>query len=351
MRKIKWLLDLVRGAGMVGLLVGCGVAAPGELPAFSTVRAAAVSGLGLWQMPDQGVSPILQAIQGARKSLWLETYMFTDHDATTQLVQALCERARAGVDVRVILEQHPYFPTTPGTPASNPNAATYQALAAGGVKVQWSDPRFSYTHEKGMVIDGATAYVMTCNFTNTAFTANREYVVVDPTAADVAEIGRIFQADWNRVPFTPQDPALVVSPDNSRQKLLSLIDGTQKTLVIQSEYLEDPEVAQHLGDRVRAGVDVKVMLAAESKDAVTGQDPNAAEAALLAKVGVKQVIFTQHVKMHAKAMVADGSWAFVGSENLTANSLNRNRELGILVRDPAVVRSLVQTTAKDWAAR
>jgi len=56
--------------------------------------------------------------------------------------------------------------------------------------------------------------------------------------------------------------------------------------------------------------------------------------------------------IHAKMIVADGGTAgaraFVGSENFSAGSLDYNRELGIMVSDPAIINSLIKTFAADW---
>jgi phosphatidylserine/phosphatidylglycerophosphate/cardiolipin synthase-like enzyme len=200
-----------------------------------------------------------------------------------------------------------------------------------------------------MVIDDATAYVMTANWSNSAFTKNREYIVADRVPADVAEIVRIFQADWNQQPFQPQNPNLVVSPDNSRQRIIQLIDSAKQSILLESEYMTDRQVLAHLGYKVKAGVDVTVMLSYQPKDLCTGRDSNADEAKALQAIGVTQFAFTQKVTMHAKAIVVDEKAAYVGSENFTANSLDNNRELGILVYDPGVVGQLARLAKQDFA--
>src|SRR5258708_36941752 len=53
--------------------------------------------------------------------------------------------------------------------------------------------------------------------------------------------------------------------------------------------------------------------------------------------------------MHAKIIVVDGKKAFVGSENISAQSLDQNRELGIIVSDANVLSRLQTTFQKDWA--
>jgi phosphatidylserine/phosphatidylglycerophosphate/cardiolipin synthase-like enzyme len=54
--------------------------------------------------------------------------------------------------------------------------------------------------------------------------------------------------------------------------------------------------------------------------------------------------------VHPKDVVVDGKEAFVGSENLSTSSLDRNREVGLLLADPVAVRSLEATFERDWGA-
>ena len=59
--------------------------------------------------------------------------------------------------------------------------------------------------------------------------------------------------------------------------------------------------------------------------------------------------FLHHPNVHAKTVIADGQRAFVGSQNLTATSLDRNREVGILIDDPAAIQRLQQVFEADWS--
>ncbi|HEY9856453.1 MAG TPA: phospholipase D-like domain-containing protein, partial [Stenomitos sp.] len=186
-------------------------------------------------------------------------------------------------------------------------------------------------------------------FTNSAFTNNREYAVIDRAPADVSEVAGIFQADWNQAAYKPVAPNLVVSPDNSRRKLLDLIDSAKHTLVMQCEVIGDQAIADHLGARAKAGVDIRVMLSNMAGKQGNGASTNEAERKQLAAAGITQVAFMKSRVMHAKTIEVDGTRAFIGSENMTTNSLDHNRELGILVQDPTLLSQLDTVLKKDWS--
>jgi cardiolipin synthase A/B len=170
--------------------------------------------------PDAGEHSIINAIASAKKSVWLEMYLLTDRN----VIRALEEAAHRGVDVRVMLEAHPY-----GSGSGSPTE-TLDRLKAAGIQAETSNPSFALTHEKGMVVDGNTVYIMTANFTLSALggsssTRNREYGIIDSNLQDVQAVSDIFNADWNRTGVHFGDPNLVISPINSRNAFLFLINS------------------------------------------------------------------------------------------------------------------------------
>lgn len=285
--------------------------------------------------PDAGEQIILNAINGAQKSIWLEMYLLTD----TNIIQALENAAGRHLDVRVMLEPHPYGG---GSPQS-----TLDALQAAGASVEDTSPAFTLTHEKGMIIDGNTAFIMTCNFTYSALNGkNREYGIIDTTPQDVQGAIAIFNADWNRTSVQVTDPNLVVSPNNSRTMLTNLINSAKTSLILEEEEMQDSSMEQALVNAERRGVAVEVILAAPSG---SSNDPNAPGIAVL-KAGGVQVKEDSQLYIHAKMIVADGSLAFVGSENFSTTSLDNNRELGVLLTNAQIISTLQQTFQSDWAA-
>jgi cardiolipin synthase A/B len=117
-----------------------------------------------------------------------------------------------------------------------------------------------------MLVDGATAYTMTCNLTQSALggsasATNREYAIVDTHAEDTAAVAAIFQADWHRTQPVVNDVNLVVSPTNSSAKLTSLIDSARTTLMIKQEEMDDPSIEDRRIAAAQRGVVVSVTLA------------------------------------------------------------------------------------------
>jgi phosphatidylserine/phosphatidylglycerophosphate/cardiolipin synthase-like enzyme len=300
-----------------------------------------VKGLNLIVEPDAGLSPIVNAIRDARQAVWLEIYLLTNKSVLT----ALEDDANRGIDVRVMLEQHPY-----GSSGVS-SQETIAKLQAAGVKAQSSNPAFTLTHEKSMIIDRSTVYIMTSNMTNTAlgvgnYSHNREYDIIDTQAQDVQAAMAIFQADWERNVPSFYDPNLVVSPLNSRTAFNTLIAHARQTLLVTSEEMKDSGIEQDLTAAARRGVRVQVILPAPTGPPGSDQDSDLAS---ILRGGV-EVREDPQLYMHAKIFVVDGQTAFVGSENISSQSLDQNRELGIIVADRNALTTLQRTFQHDWNA-
>lgn len=286
--------------------------------------------------PAAGETPILNAINNATSSIYVELYLLTD----TNVVNALENAAKKGLDVRVMLDPDPF-----GVGTSQP-AQMLQALSSAGAQTEDTSPSFTYTHEKGMVIDGKTAYIMTCNLTKSALggsssTTNREYGIVDTEATDVAAFLGIFNADWNRSSYVLTDNDLVLSPVNSRSDFIALINQAQSSLKIEAEEMQDSSVEQAIVNARTRGVNVQVILPSNDSSNTSG--------ITALKNGGVSVYEDSHYYMHAKLIIADGSEGFVGSENVSTTSLDKNRELGILISKASVLSTLANTFSSDLA--
>ena len=342
------------GAGQASTRQGCASLSCGA-PSVSTVTAStgttrttsgicaavacAASGIGVFVEPDAGEAPILHAIEGANSSIEVEVYILSDRT----IIHALEDAAGRGVDVRLLLEPKPF-----GGGAVSAQQ-TLQELQAAGVNAESADPAFHYTHEKALVVDGATAYILTANLSRSglggsASSANRDYGVIDTNAEDVAAVAAIFHADWSRAPYTASDPRLVVSPLNARASLAALIASAHSSLLVEDEEMYDQPSENALIAAARRGVNVEVLL----PPAGSSSSSYGADVTRLTRGGV-HVRYISTPYMHAKLILADGALAFTGSENFSSTSLDENRELGLMLAGPSALATLGATFARDWA--
>jgi phosphatidylserine/phosphatidylglycerophosphate/cardiolipin synthase-like enzyme len=300
---------------------------PGNLPSGAPA-------VQLFIEPEEGAQPVVRFIDGSKQTLDVAMYLLSDRPVVTALENA----AKRGVHVRVMLEEHPYG-SGPG------NEANYQRLKSAGISVSWSPPEFTLSHDKYAVADRRTGLVGTANWTTSAFAENREYIVVDDDPSDVAALTAIFDADWSRQAVTVDDARLVVSPTNSRSSFLALIRGSATSLDLEAEEMQDQEIEDALGQAAKRGVTVRAIVPAPTG----GTDANAAGKQKITANGVK-VRQLGHPYVHAKDIIVDKREAFIGSENISNQSLNNNREVGIVLVDSVAIGRLDKTFSQDWGA-
>jgi phosphatidylserine/phosphatidylglycerophosphate/cardiolipin synthase-like enzyme len=233
----------------------------------------------------------------------------------------------------VLLEQHPYG----GSPASAQSA--FSALHSAGVNVRWAnESAFTYTHEKAMVVDGQVAGIFTLNLSYSGIESNREFGAIDRQPADARTLAAIFDADWNRKRPSVQYGDLVISPYNSRNRLEALINSAKHNLDLYEEEINDTGVEGRLIAAHKRGVRVRLIISE------TGAGVDALRA------GGVAVTIMSHPYVHAKAIVADGSRVFIGSENVSATSLDANREAGIIRNDRSLAGVVEAAFSTDWKA-
>jgi cardiolipin synthase len=280
--------------------------------------------------PDAGPQAVLDLIASARSSLWMEMYLLTDAGA----IAAIAGRAAAGCDVRVILEPAPYQ-------ADGANQTAHDQLAAAGVDVRWSLPRFTYTHAKAFTIDHTRLAVLTLNLTGAGLDGNREYAAVDDDATDVAAAETIFTADALGAATVAPSGRLVSSPESSRPTLLALVGAARSSLALETEELTDAALVGALLDDRARGVAVTVVWPGPATGAGAPFTTLAAAGATVRALGAPAI--------HGKVVVADDRTLYLGSVNLTPTSLDDNRELGLLLAAPQTAAEVAAIVAADAA--
>jgi phosphatidylserine/phosphatidylglycerophosphate/cardiolipin synthase-like enzyme len=288
-------------------------------------------------MPDDSAKPILDAINGAAKSLRVKMFLFSD----PSILKAVIDAQRRGVNVRVMLNPA-------RRDGKSENKETHKRLMAAGVKVIDSNPEYDVTHEKSMVVDDVTAFVKSLNWETKNITETRDYAIVTTRAHEVAEVIECFEADWNRKPFKGDEKShLIWCSGNGRERIAQFIDDAKNSIFLQNERYQDAVIIERLVRAARRGVKVHVMARPPHKlkkeklvEAVGGMR-------IMADVGIK-IQKLKHLKLHAKMLLADHSRAIVGSINLAPGSFDSRRELAIEVDDKDVIERLSAIAHHDW---
>ena len=282
--------------------------------------------------PEAGIEPVLALINSASSSVSLVMYEFEDR----QVDDALVADEKRGVAVQVLVSlgyKGQGFPQ---------NQKEFNFLKENGVPVEWTQSYFALTHQKSLVVDHTAALIMTFNFTPQYYSTSRDFGILDKDQADVQSMEAAFESDWRGDHSTAANgDDLVWSPD-SEPALVGLINNAQRSLDIYNEEMADSRVTKALIDAAERGVRVRITMTYSSQWKKAFQQLTTA-GALVRTYDPKALLY-----IHAKMIVVDGAQAFVGSENFSANSLDQNRELGIILKNPNTIGSLESTFNTDW---
>lgn len=268
--------------------------------------------------PDDGLTPVLKAVRKARKAIDIVIFRFD----RPELEKALEAAVARGVVVRALIAH-----TNRGGEKSL-RKLELKLLAAGITVARTADdlPRY---HGKMMVVDDEL-FVFAFNYTKLDIEKSRSFGVVTTDKKLVKEATALFEADRLRQPYMPGDDRLVVSPESSREVLTTFIKRARKQLLIYDEKVTDNLVLRALEQRAKAGVEIRVI----------GKIEKLFDGAVSRKL--------PDLRLHVRAMIRDGSSAFVGSQSLRKLELDGRREVGVLINDARVVKQMLDVFEDDW---
>ena len=273
--------------------------------------------------PEAGAEPLLAAIRRAKKSVEIAIFRFDRRDVELALKAAA---AAKGVGVTAVIA----FANRGGE--QHLRKLELRFLDAGIVVARSANDLIRY-HGKYILIDRRVLYVLSFNFTHLDIDHSRGFGIVTSNANWVREATRLFEADCTRTTYVParRTETFVVSPTNSRKVLGAFLRGAKAQLLIYDPKISDPEMLRILHARATAGVEVKVI------GSVTGRTGFQVQ-----KLGGR--------RLHTRTIIRDRQQAFVGSQSLRAAELDSRREVGLIVRDAHVVKTLIQTFESDWTS-
>jgi cardiolipin synthase len=274
--------------------------------------------MNLIVQPDAGLTPVVRAIKRARRSVDIAIFR-TDRE---EIEKALGAAVQRGVKVRVLVAH-----TNSG--GENRLRKLEQRLLESGATVTRTGDDFVRYHGKFMVADD-TLHLFGFNFTKADTIKSRSFGVSTRDKSAVREALALFDADSSRQPFVPKRTHLVVSPENARETLTAFIKGAKRQLLIYDVNVQDRALIKLLEQQTSSGVEVRVIGKCKGGKAI-------------------DVRPLRSMRLHVRAMVRDGSRAFVGSQSLRRLELDQRREVGVLITNGAVARQIRDTFEADWA--
>lgn len=316
----------------------------------------------------------LDAIRKAQKYVHLEAYIFQQGRVTDQFIQALEERAAAGVEVRLVIDSvgSTAFPKK-----------RFDKLKGAGGHVAWYHPIRWYTwprlnnrtHRELVIVDGTTAFAGGAGFADQWMFSQED----DPQWRDTmlrfegdaaASLNASFSENWLEASgevlvapeYYPQTQGkgstrtLVVtsSPDSGRSTearvlFQAMVAKSMTRIHITNPYfLPDESLRQELVKAVKRGAEVTIIVpGAKSDHLLTRRSSRALYGDLLE--GGARIFEYQPSMVHAKIALFDSKWAIAGSTNLDSRSFGINDEVNVAMPDPAVVARLEEDFQRDLA--
>ena len=321
----------------------------------------------------------LEAIRNAKQSIHVEAYILYEGEISRKFVDALAERARAGVSVKMVIDSIGSF--------STPNSYFDDLRAAGG-RVEWYQPitwwnfkRFNNrTHREVIVIDGELAFTGGSGIADvwwngdgkprwreTMFRVEGDLVTGLQTtfaenwleaSGEILVGGDCFPTEDIEQEDVPEHATaglcVISSPQagrSTRARVLFqvLLASAKKEILVTSPYfLPDESARQEMIKAVQRGVDVRVITPGDHADHLLTRRSSRSRYGDLLKGGVR-ISEYQPAMIHAKILLIDGIWAVVGSTNFDNRSFGINDEVNLAARDTALAARLEEDFARDWA--
>jgi cardiolipin synthase A/B len=316
---------------------------------------------------------MLAAIRNAKKTINLEFYIYWDGDIGRQFAEALAERARAGVQVKVILD---------AVGSADMSANLIEFMQRNGIDIEWYHPIRWYTlsrvnhrtHRKVLVVDGEIGFSGGVGIADEwlgdadARDHWRE-TVIRVEGPVVTQMQFAFMDNWIKSRgelltgldyfpnVEPRGPHLTQviksspSEGSSTVKLLYIISivSAQKSIYINSAYfVPDSDTRRALEGAVRRGVDVRVVVPGQYSDVPIVQQASRWHYEGLLRRGIR-IYEYEPTMMHAKTMVVDGIWSTVGSSNFDDRSFRLNDEANVNVYDEAIAQQMERMFFDDVA--
>ena len=310
---------------------------------------------------------MLEAIDAAQESIYLETYIWKDDAVGKEFQARLARKAEEGVAVYAIFDSFGNL-VVPRTFKSSFHPAIH-VLEYRAIRRPWQmlDPRrYALDHRKLLIVDGITSFIGGYNLGALYATQWRD-THLSLRGPGATELARAFTGFWNR--FCPaheqitqryhhQFDALITISQNEamrasfpiRDMYIAAIDEAEQSILLTTAYfVPDHMLLDALKDAARRGVDVRVLIPWNSNHVVANWITHSYFTDCLQ--GGIRIFGYRYTMLHAKTCTIDGQWSTVGTCNLDRLSLVGNYEINVAIYSAEFAGQMSALFAEDTAEK
>ncbi|MDR7134645.1 cardiolipin synthase [Lysobacter niastensis] len=323
------------------------------------------------QNGDEIFPSMLEAIASAKKTITFETYIYWSGEIGKQFAEALSERARAGVEVRVTIDW---------VGSAKMDDELLDQMKGAGVEIVRYRPLRWYnlgrlnnrTHRKILVVDGKVGFtggvgiadIWSGHAQDVDHWRDMHFRIEGPV---VAQMQAAFNDNWiktsgvvlNGDGYFPELPPVgdqaahmfIASPSGGSESMhlmyLMSIAAAQKSIDMEAAYFVPDDLAIHalLAARKR-GVRVRVIVPGPHIDSESVRLASKAQWGDLLVAGVEIYEYLPTM-MHNKLLIIDKGMVSVGSTNFDPRSFRLNDEASLNVYDRAFAERMTQVFEED----
>lgn len=276
----------------------------------------------LFITPFGSYEKLANILSQTHKSLKLQTYDFTEKRIKKLFSQLLA----SGTHIQLIMENKK-FQQYQNTFKQVQNY--FSGYSNFEIK---SDQQMGteYVHSKINIVDSGRI-IQTANLTHSSLFENREHFFAGTDSGILAGLTTVFDKDRKGEKILLKDihPNLLVCNINCRTVIEYYLKNANSSIIIQTQYISDPAIIEILKSKKNLGQ--KLLVADTEQTDKT--------------VGAKKL---KKPYNHTKMILIDKKILILGSMNLSANSLDKNREIWIIIIDPAIIKQFLNQFEKDW---
>ncbi|HBM16250.1 MAG TPA: hypothetical protein DD381_07930 [Lentisphaeria bacterium] len=314
----------------------------------------------------------------SKDSLFLEIYELDDQNASKlgSIENQLAELSQRGVSFYMIYDDF----ISKGSPSDREKYIEEheQKLCKDN---NWngypSTKKFNLTHSKTFLAPDKFAIVMTANLVdndespvNQNWSTSRDFALYTTNKGVMNSIQDVFNCDTessgdggkHEPDASSLAPEIVLSPINSKEKLSNLIDNAKSRITIYMESFSNYKtgdlttILDKLAQKAAKGIKVKALV---QDTVVMGSDWNKTRITqlyndykdnptVLNNLDIRLCHLEETLYVHAKVIVVDSNTFYLGSINISNNSMNEDRELGIIISNSDIAQAIERQFRSDW---